>query len=538
MTRSKRRSGTERRRGKKGTKKPAERKPAEKASPPPSRPSFALSLLLVSLSGCLYFLAFPGFDLWPLAFVALVPLFVALDARPPHRTKRAVLLGIVFGLVTNLGGYYWLVGMLQDFSGFPFLLCLLFAIILCTYQGGLLAVFAWLYHRASGRGWQAILVAPLAFGAAELVYPLLFQSYYAAHFHDLPAMIQVVDLGGPILLSMIAVAVNAAVYQVGRALWRRSRPPWKGPAVAVGLLAATLIYGAVRIPQVDARAAESPELTVGMVQVSMGIFAKRENPREGLERHIGQSLELERGEQIDLLVWPESAYTYFLPEGVTNVRDWVMGPLETPILFGGLARRTVDGEERHYNTAFLVDETGEIQGTYDKTYLLAFGEYLPFGDTFPILYDWSPHSGRFTPGSHVRPLHLGDYRISALVCYEDIIPGFVREAVEEGDPHLLVNMTNDAWFGDTSEPWQHLALAKFRAVEHHRYLVRSTNSGVSAIIDPVGRTVGEIGVMERGNLHGDVRMMTGWTPYQTLGAWPAWLALAGILVLAFWKRRQ
>lgn len=537
MTRSKRRSGTERRRSKKRTKKTPERKTDPGSRPPASRPSFALSLLLTTLSGCLYFLAFPGFDLWPLAFVALVPLFVALDARPAHSTKRAVLLGVVFGLVTNLGGYYWLVGMLQDFSGFPLLLCLLFAIILCTYQGGLLAVFAWLYHRASGRGWQAVLVAPLAFGAAELVYPLLFQSYYAAHFHDLPAMIQVVDLGGPILLSMVAVAVNAALYQVGRALWQREKPPWKAPTVAFALLAATLIYGAVRIPQVDARTAEAPSLTVGMVQVSMGIFAKREDPHEGLRRHIGQSLELEREHQPDLLVWPESAYTYFLPEGASNVGEWVMGPLETPILFGGLMRRTVDGDERHYNTAVLIDETGEIQGTYDKTYLLAFGEYLPFGDTFPILYDWSPHSGRFTPGSHVQPLHLGDYRISALVCYEDIIPGFVREAVAEADPHLLVNMTNDAWFGDTSEPWQHLALAKFRAVEHHRYLVRSTNSGVSAIVDPVGRTVGEIGVMERGNLYGEVRVMTGWTPYQTLGDWPGWLALAGILVLAFWKRR-
>ncbi len=508
---------------------------AERAS---ARRSLLLSLGLATLSGVLYFVAFPGIDVWPLAFVALIPLFAALDVEPRHTTRRVILIGIVFGLVTNLGGYYWLVGMLQDFSGFPLPLCILFASILCAYQGGLLALFAWLYFRARGRGFWPVLVAPLAFGAAELVYPLLFESYYAAHFHDVPALVQVVDLGGPILLTMIAVAVNAALYEVGRALVRKERVAWVRPAVAGFALVATVAYGAVRVPQVDALAAESPSFTVGLVQTNMGIFAKREDPDEGRRRHVEQTLELEAEAQPDLVVWPESAFTYFLPEGETNVRRWVTGPVTTPLLFGGLARRRVGGEERHYNTAFLVDGEGNVRGTYDKTYLLAFGEYLPFGDVFPVLYDWSPRSGRFTPGDHVRPLELDGYRIAALVCYEDILPSFVRRAVVEGDPHLLVNMTNDAWFGDTSEPWQHLALAKLRAVEHHKYLVRSTNSGVSAIVDPVGRVVGEIGVFDRGNLHAEIRMMDGGTVYRTLGNWPGYLALAGILILAFWRQKR
>src|SRR5262249_25600521 len=125
--------------------------------------------------------------------------------------------------------------------------------------------------------------------------------------------------------------------------------------------------------------------------------------------------------------------------------------------------------------------------------LLAFGEYLPFGDTFPVLYKWSPHSGRFSPGNTLDPLLVdvkgATHKVSALICYEDILPGFTNRAVAYAEPELLVNMTNDAWFGDTNEPWQHLALAKFRAIEHRRFLVRSTNSGVSAIIDPNGAVV-------------------------------------------------
>ncbi len=136
---------------------------------------------------------------------------------------------------------------------------------------------------------------------------------------------------------------------------------------------------------------------------------------------------------------------------------------------------------------------GEIEGRYDKEYLLTFGEYLPFGETFTILYKWSPNSGHFSPGKSLDPLvldvHGEKHLVTALICYEDILPRFTNDAVRHGDPDLLVNITNDAWFGDTAEPWEHLALAQLRAVEHRRYFVRGTNSGVSAVIDPVGRVV-------------------------------------------------
>jgi apolipoprotein N-acyltransferase len=543
LGRSKKRSGSDSR--KRARKKRSRTTRDDSGSVAPS-PTASWSALLPALgaaiaSGALYFLAFPGFDLWPLALVALVPLLWALDSPPGgHRftNKQVVLVGVVFGWATNLGGYYWLVGMLEDFSGFGFALCVLFASILCAFQGGLLALFAWLYFRARGRGWPALLVAPAAFGAAEITYPLLFQSYYGNHFHGLPALVQIADLGGPILVTVLAVAVNATLYELLRARVQRTRLPWRGAVGVAVAVALTAVYGVIRIAQIDARSAESPAVTVGLVQTNMGIFQKREDPMEGRRRHIEMSRDLEETVQPDLLVWPESAATFFLPEETTNVSRHVMGPVTTPLLFGGLARRTVDGRERHYNTAYLVDAEGEILGTYDKTYLLMFGEYLPFGDEIPELYDISRHSGRFSPGDHVRPLEWGDYRITALVCYEDIIPRFTRRAVREGDPHLLVNMTNDAWFGDTSEPWQHLALAKMRAIEHHRWLVRATNSGVSAIVDPVGRVTEEIGVFERGTIHGDVRMMQGWTLYQTLGDWPGWISLGVVVVIGFVRRRR
>ena len=196
----------------------------------------------------------------------------------------------------------------------------------------------------------------------------------------------------------------------------------------------------------------------------------------------------------------------------------------------------IAGERRGLNRVLLVDEHGEVTGTYDKVNLLAFGEYLPLSEWLPWLRSLAPNSGRVHRGRRVDPLPLRGWRISALVCYEDILPGFVRRVVREGSPHLLVNLTNDAWFGDTQEPWIHLALSKLRAVEQRRYLVRATNTGVSAVIDPLGRVVAQSDAFTQQSLDAEVAMLEGRTLYQALGDWPGWLAALAILWLAFLRR--
>jgi apolipoprotein N-acyltransferase len=198
----------------------------------------------------------------------------------------------------------------------------------------------------------------------------------------------------------------------------------------------------------------------------------------------------------------------------------------------------VDGKRKIYNTVFLMDDQGTVRSTYDKTYLLMFGEYLPFGDLFPILYELSPNSGHFTAGSHVRPLKLGPWRISTPVCYEDVLARFTRHMVLEAKPHVLINLTNDAWFGDTQEPWIHLVLSEYRAIEHRRYMVRATNSGISAVIDPMGRVVAQTGVLTRENLRYDVRMLDGETIYTRFGDWPGWLGLGAIAWMFIRRRNQ
>ncbi len=214
------------------------------------------------------------------------------------------------------------------------------------------------------------------------------------------------------------------------------------------------------------------------------------------------------------------------------MRQRITRDLGVPTIVGTLvARRTPPGHPRQWsklNSAMLADREGVVSSRYDKHLLLMFGEYLPLGDLFPGLYGLSPNSSAFTRGSSLDPLLFGDKRLATTICYEAIIPGFFNDMVRHAKPDLLVNMTNDAWFGDTIEPWQHLALAKLRTVEHRRYLARATNTGISAIVDATGAMVAHGGSFSEEVITGQVRYLTGGTIYQVLGDKP-WWALAVIM---------
>ena len=228
----------------------------------------------------------------------------------------------------------------------------------------------------------------------------------------------------------------------------------------------------------------------------------------------------------------------------------MLGPIQTPLLFGGLridfetANSGDDNDDgssdqarRMYNTAFLTDGEGRVLGTYDKIYLLAFGEYIPLGDIFPWIYKLSPNTSHFDRGQHTNSLVLDGTSYGVLICYEDIIPEFVRKVIRP-TPQILVNITNDAWFGDSREPLIHLALSAFRAVENRRFLVRATNTGISAFVGPTGEVLSQTGVFTRENLVGQAIPLSGLTPYARFGNWLGGVCLFGLIIGAFGVRRR
>jgi apolipoprotein N-acyltransferase len=478
-------------------------------------------------------------EMWPLAFVAWVPLVVAMQGQTP---RRAALLGWTAGLTMNVAGFFWLQQMLRVFSGFPAPLCFLFVLIVCGYQGGRIALLGWLYGRASARGWPAAPVFAAAFAASELLYPVLFPWYFAATVHQVPALSQLAEVGGPVLVGLVLVSANLSLAEL--MLARIGRRPVAVGTLAVGAIAVTFTcsFGVLRASAVDATAQAAPEAVVGVVQANMGLMEKRTAYDEGLRRHLQLSHELE-AQGADFLVWSEtSAMRPAFDEEYREDLQEVASRIGAPAIFGAVIVKRVADERRYvlYNTAISSSEDGTIEGRYDKQYLLKFGEYLPFGDTFPILYKWSPNSGRFTPGQSLEPLILDlkgeKHRVTALICYEDILPRFTNDAVRHGDPELLVNMTNDAWFGDTTEPWEHLALAQLRAIEHRRYLVRGTNSGVSAVIDPVGRVVAHTRSFRQEAISAPIHWMRAHTIYERIGDWP-WLLVTAMVFAGAYRKR-
>lgn len=483
---------------------------------------------LASLGGALYFLGWAGFGVWPLSLVCLVPLWVALELGSGRSWRHSLGVGWVYGIVTYAGGYHWLVGFLDVFSGYGYVASTLFWLLFSAYLGFNFALYGLLYRGLRQRGWGTSAVAIPILIVIEWLYPSLFPTYLSNSLHEQTTLVQIADFGGPLLVTIGVALINLCVFEgLGWARGRRPTPTLLWALTAMSA-ASALIYGTFRIDQVEAEMKAAPVLRLGIVQVNMGIFEKRGQALEGHRRHLEQSRELEKAGKLDLLVWPESAYVWDLPRELPIHAKRVRADLQTPLLFGGLTSDVVDGKREIYNTVFLADEEGIVRSTYDKTYLLMFGEYLPLGEAFPILYELSPNSGRFTAGNHVHPLMLGKWRISTPVCYEDVLARFTRQMVREAKPHVLINLTNDAWFGDSQEPWIHLVLSKFRAIEHRRYLVRATNSGISAVIDPLGRVVATTGLLTRENLRYDVQMLEVETIYTRFGDWPGWLGLLAL----------
>jgi apolipoprotein N-acyltransferase len=535
------------------------------------------------LGGTLVFLAFPPWNAFFLGWLALVPTLWAARGTTP---RQHFWIGLWAGAITNLGGFWWIGGMLMDFGHMHFVPAAGLTLLLAVYQGLVFALWLWLLARLRRLADPGVwLLAPIAFVVSEYVVWFVFPWYYANSQYNWIAAIQICELGGVSLLTFLLVLVNGALYDALDS-WRRGdrRRLLRCGLVALAVCGLNAAYGSIRVGMVDGQVARADKLKIGLVEADVGIWEKedREKIDDNLVRHQRMSIELER-QGADLIVWPETSYhapftmaraagqsqaRRFrpIPRDVVEILQSTSSPPEhaaedrssntpladrfapqrgfaTPLLFGALTYRPnpLNTSVRHpgvdlLNSAILLDARGKVLGIYDKVYLLVFGEHIPLGETFPVFYEWLPEAGDLTAGQQVQVIPFGPYRIGVMVCYEDILPAFIRK-VAAGDPNVLINVTNDAWFGKTPEPYLHLALAVFRTVEARLALVRSTNTGVSCFVDPVGRITAQTGLEDAESLLADVPMMPGGTLYQLIGDWPAWACLAA-LPLLWWRARR
>ncbi len=490
--------------------------------------------LLAVASGAGYAIAWPGYEQWFLAWLCFIPLLWVLD-DPGLGKRRALVFSWLGGLTAHLMGYYWIAGMLRNFGHLPWPLAILGYVLLCLAQSSLFGGWGLLTYVLSQRlRVPLVWSAPVAMVVVEWLYPAIFPSYFANSQYRQTVVVQSADIWGVLGIGFMLMLSSAVIYQVlARVVRGRGQMPLASGIALIVLVIFDIVYGAAALSNIDDTVAVAPKkIRIGMVQTNMGIYDKTQRPSEGLRRHREQSLEVER-QGAELIVWPESGYYYPIRDGTTNVAGQVLGPISTPLIFGGLrVAKSDDGEREVWNTAFMTDAGGNILGTYDKTYLLAFGEYLPFGDWFPWLYELSPNTSKFNRGTHTRPLEYDGVKYGILICYEDLLPAFVMK-VMESQPDVLVNITNDAWFGASREPTIHLAMATFRSIEHRRFMARSTNTGISAFIDPAGRILEQTPVFARANTVHEVASLQVRTIYSRIGDLLGWLCLALVLYW-FW----
>ncbi|MCK5691000.1 hypothetical protein KAI87_17085, partial [Myxococcota bacterium] len=346
---------------------------------------------LAILSGILMTVSFAGYDQFYLAWIMFVPILWVLD-DPQRSLKGAILFSWLFGFVAHEGVYTWLMTMIEDFGHLPAPLALLAYSGVCLAQSALFAAFGGLfYFLYRKRGLPLMVALPVAMILAEWLMPALFPSYITNSQYEQLWFIQSADIWGTLGLGALLTLSSGIIYELIK--WKVQADksfPKISLSIFAALMVANTLYGVVRIQMIDEEVAAAKKLKVGMVQTNMGIYQKLDEPAEGLRRHREQSLQLEE-EGVDLLIWPESGYHYSInTDKETNVKDRVLGSIETPLIFGGLRRIYKDRKRELYNSAFLLNAEGDILGTYDKTYLLYFGETMPFGELFPFVYKWSP----------------------------------------------------------------------------------------------------------------------------------------------------
>ena len=265
------------------------------------------------------------------------------------------------------------------------------------------------------------------------------------------------------------------------------------PVTAVSVVwLANLGFGAWRTGKLETEMANWPVLRISQIQQDITMEERlREGGRKTMKRWLSLTSKLV-SEDMDLLVWPEGATPYD-PRGarIGDLMGNVARNARAPVIFGGGYREpTVDPEtgrayDQHRNSIYQVDQEGELLGRYDKMVPMPFGEYIPFSDTFPVLKDIIEGPGDFQPGESPVQFTVGDFQITTPICYEMILADFVEENLADAD--LMVNVTNDGWFGDTAAPHQHAMLSAIRAIELGMPVYRLAYTGVSMVVSPTGQ---------------------------------------------------
>lgn len=484
-------------------------------------------LALSLSSGLLMVLSFPLFSLWPLAFAALVPLYFALDGVSP---KKALLLGWMAGLAFFAGLLYWIVLNPTVEPWVRPLLHLgvaLIAAYLALYLAVGLALARWLSNRI---GWPLWYLAPIILVPADylrshglLAFPWGSLGYSLASW--VPA-IQLASFSGIYGVTFWVLMVNGLIFWLVHPLLSRASPTaWSRIIRPSAILVLTLLLpplaGHLFLVRAEKAMEGAPKLRVALIQGNIEQGQRWDDAFRHYNWQTYDSLSRQAAaDSPDLLVWPETAMPFYLrhePEYLRRIFS-LADDVNAYVLTGvpDLQYDRTLGRQLFYNSAFLILPQEGLAANYAKSHLVPFGERFPYKEKIPFLKEVDFGEGEWTPGADSVIFRTARTDFSCLICFESIFPEIARTQVGQG-ARLLVNITNDGWFGRSGAARQHADMSVFRAVEQRRAIARCANSGISMFVMPTGRVVARTGLFEQAILQAEVPLMSGSTFYQRHG---------------------
>lgn len=495
--------------------------------------SWYTRVLFALASGLTLAFSFPNYNFSLLAWISVGLLVLAsYRARP----VVAPLYGLLHGLVFYPVCLPWIDVVVQQYGGVgPWTSAGLVALI--GLAGGIIcAVFSWGLAVASRK--SAVLACALApflwvaleFARAHLpiiAFPWNLAGYAASG--NLP-LLQLTAITGIYGLSFLVAAYGSLI---AYAILSGRQRAWKCALALTAALIFVAVGGRLLVPS------ESPRFTAHLVQTN---FAQAyDYPSDWMQVHAGDLDELgqisvDAAHRIPgLIVWPEAPAPFSLQDAAFAARARQIAQESGSNFLVGAEdwKRDAAGKWLATNSAVLLNPSGQRIFAYDKIHLVPFGEYVPLRKWLTFTGKLTADLGDFTPGSVYGVGRLPEGRFGTFICYEAVFPNIVRRFTA-GGAELLINISNDGWFGRSAAPAQHLMMARVRAVENRRWLLRDTNNGFTVSVDPYGRIVAQLATDIRGQLDAPYDFRSDLTPYARFGDWFAWLCVLASIVLLAW----
>lgn len=490
-----------------------------------------MRIALAVISGILFAFAFPNMAIGWLAFVALVPLFLALDKA--RGAGHAFLLGWLSQTIAWLLMVPWVVRVMSHYGGLPYLTGVAIFVAMCVILGLYGGIFALLFHVISpGTRFHRWLLIPLAWAAVEYGRTYLLTGFpwnlIAASIVDYTPLVQFDRFAGPYALGALILVPSVTL------AWAIiARPKGIDAVFTIGPVAIVCfvwwITGLVGAKLI-ARPGNGPVFTAALLQpnLSMEMRWNEQNVMEIFQRMMNMTDTAVRS-GATVVIWPESSVplsyssTGFFREAIEGESRQAAAD----IILGSVAEDP-NNPDGLWNAAFLVSG-GRTVGHYDKIRLVPFGEYVPLRKALSFAHKLVHDVGNFEFGTKDTPL-VGLFHYGPAICYEIVFPQIARMQVVHG-ADVLVTITNDAWYDHTAAPRQHLNQARLRAIEDDRYLLRAATTGISAYVDPTGRVLNEIPMDEQGVLYAHFQPRHSETLYVRFGDWFAWIACGAMAVV-------